>query len=127
MNEKISETLEHYLGTIRSLEAPEGSVRSTDIASALGVSRPSVHTAVDRLSRMGLVRHDRYSRVSLTESGRTSAEEILERRRMARRLLEDIPRRSPEIRRAEVCAIEHLSRETLSALVDRMDNRPGPA
>ncbi len=118
---KLSRTLEDYLRTIRDLADGDGSVRSVDIAAALGVSRPSVHTALERLARRGLVRHDRYCSVLLTEPGRAVAQEILEKRRLARRLMEEILRRNPEAARDEVCAIEHLSRETLSSLVETLE------
>lgn len=120
---KLSPTMENYLRTIRSLEGKDGTVRSVDIATSLGVSRPSVHTALERLSRIGLVRHGRYSTVSLTKPGRDAADDILEKRDLARRLLTEAPQSNQKKLQAEICAIEHLSRETLSTLVERLEAR----
>ena len=118
MRKKLSPTLENYLRTIRSLETDDGAVRSVDIACALGVSRPSVHMAIVKLEQEALVRHDRYSTVSLTDSGRAAADKILKKRNLARRLVESAAGKNQEAAKAEICAIEHLSEETLASLVN---------
>ena len=68
---------EDYLEAILVLEIRNDSesVRSTDIARHLGVSKPSVSRAMSVLRADGYVSMETYGDVSLTDKGRALAEE----------------------------------------------------
>jgi DtxR family transcriptional regulator, Mn-dependent transcriptional regulator len=118
METKLSQPMENYLRTIRCLEIAKGTVRSADVAIALGVSRPSAHTAITRLAECGLVRHARYASVELTEPGRKAADRILEKHDLAQRLFAEITKARPNMAQTEICAMERLNHETLASLVE---------
>ncbi len=62
-----------YLITLRTLDCETG-IRCTDIAQALGFSKPSVHEMMKTLRKKGLVEMAKCGTVFLTEDGRALAE-----------------------------------------------------
>jgi len=76
-NEKpLSASLEDYLEAILNLAGDSQGARSKDIAEVLGVARPSVTGALRVLRERGLANYQPYGCVTLTERGRTAAEEV---------------------------------------------------
>jgi DtxR family Mn-dependent transcriptional regulator len=74
---QISASLEDYLEAIFNLAGDGNGARSKDIAEALGVARPSVTGALHVLKEKGLANYRPYGCVTLTEQGRTAAEEVV--------------------------------------------------
>jgi DtxR family Mn-dependent transcriptional regulator len=112
----MTQSLEDYLEMVSFL-ADEGEVRVTDIASRLKVSKPSVLTALKTLEDQGMLEHERYKRVTLTEKGRVRAAEIRKRHDFLTAFLRDTAGVSPETAEDDACKMEHiLSEETLEAL-----------
>ena len=62
-----------YLVAIHTLDSG-GCIRSADIAERIGVSKPTVHSMLASLSRLSLIRKEKYSVIELTGSGRKIAE-----------------------------------------------------
>ena len=58
-----------YLIAIRKLCEDGNGTRCVRIAEVLGVSKPSVHTMINSLKELDLVRKDRYGEVFFTEEG----------------------------------------------------------
>lgn len=58
-----------YLLVLYELRPGNSGTRCVRIAEMLGVTKPSVHTMINTLKGMGLVRKDLYGVVSFTESG----------------------------------------------------------
>jgi Mn-dependent DtxR family transcriptional regulator len=50
---KIQESMENYLETIYVLEQKTGFVRSVDVATELGFSKPSIPMAMKNLKKIG--------------------------------------------------------------------------
>ncbi len=76
MKKKLSPARRKYLSVIYALD-PEGyGIRSIQIAKELNVSRPSVHTMLEKLTDDGYVMKEHYGIVYLTEKGRTAGEKI---------------------------------------------------
>ncbi|MDO4887198.1 MAG: metal-dependent transcriptional regulator [Actinomycetaceae bacterium] len=70
----LSASHEDYLRTIWKLdEWQDHPVTSGELARALGLSPSTVTEGVQRLVTMGLVRHARYGKISLTDQGRVEA------------------------------------------------------
>jgi DtxR family Mn-dependent transcriptional regulator len=109
----MTQSLEDYLEMVSFL-ADEGEVRVTDIASRLGVSKPSVLTALKNLEEQGLLEHERYKTVTLTKKGGLLAGEIKDRHYFLTAFLRDILGVNAETSEKDACKMEHLlSEETL--------------
>jgi DtxR family Mn-dependent transcriptional regulator len=112
----MTQSLEDYLEMVSFL-SDEGEVRVTDIATRLKVSKPSVLTALKILEEQGLLEHERYRTVSLTQKGVVRAGEIRDRHSFLTTFLRDIVGVSPETAEKDACKMEHLlSEETLKKM-----------
>jgi DtxR family Mn-dependent transcriptional regulator len=81
--------VEEYLETMLGLDEEGVPVIQARIAERLGRSAPSVSEMLDRLTEDGYVRREG-RRLSLTESGRSLAEKVVRKHRLAERLLVDV-------------------------------------
>jgi DtxR family Mn-dependent transcriptional regulator len=112
----MTQSLEDYLEMVSFL-SDEGEVRVTDIASRLGVSKPSVLTALKTLEEQGLLEHERYRTVILTPKGAVRASEIRDRHNFLTLFLRDTLGVSAETAEDDACKMEHiLSEETLKKM-----------
>jgi DtxR family Mn-dependent transcriptional regulator len=112
----MTQSLEDYLEMVSFL-ADDGEVRVTDIATRLGVSKPSVLTALRNLEEQGLLEHARYRTVVLTKKGALAAAEIRDRHSFLTAFLEEVVEVSPENAEKDACKMEHLlSDETLKKM-----------
>lgn len=112
-----SELAEDYLELISDLIETTGEARLVDLASLLGVSRPTVNAMIGRLQREELVDSKPYRSIFLTDKGRTVAERSRERHRIVLDFLQAIG--VPEdIAEADAEGLEHhVSEVTLDALI----------
>ena len=112
----MTQSLEDYLEAVSFL-ADSGAVRVTDIASRLGVSKPSVLVALRTLEERGFLEHERYRGVALTEIGAVEAASIRGRHEFLTVFLRDVVGVSQEIAEKDACRMEHvLSEETISRM-----------
>jgi len=78
-----SQAIEDYAKAIYALELRDGEAVSTNaIADRLGVTAASASGMVKRLDELGLVEHQPYRGVSLTEDGRRVALEVMRHHRL---------------------------------------------
>ncbi len=113
---KIQRSAEDYLETILVLEKRGGSVRSIDIATELGFSKPSVSVAMKNLKADGHITVDADGSIRLLPTGRAIAERILERHTTLSDLLVRLGV-SREIAIEDACRIEHvISTESFEAI-----------
>ena len=103
---QIRESAEDYLEAILILSKKGGGVRSVDIATMLGVSKPSVSHAMKLLREDGYIAMDRYGTVTLLEKGAEIANRIYERHMVLTKMLEGLGV-SNEVARADACKMEH--------------------
>ena len=75
----ITESNEDYLETIQNLIETKGYARVSDIADALGLTRPSVSIMVKRLGAQGYLKYERYRGLTVTAKGRRVARDIQHR------------------------------------------------
>jgi len=112
----IRESGEDYLETILMLCKQHGSARSVDIASHLGVSKPSVSFAMKKLRESGYILMGDDNRITLTLEGEVIARRVFERHDLLCTMLIRLGV-SEETARADACKIEHdLSDETFEAI-----------
>ena len=103
---QIRESAEDYLESILILSKSGDGVRSVDIASMLGVSKPSVSHAMKLLREDGYIAMDRYGTVTLLEKGAEIANRIYERHTVLTDML--IALGVPEeTAKEDACKIEH--------------------
>ena len=112
----IHKSSEDYLEAMLMLREQNGYIRSVDIASLLGVTKPSVSYATKRLRENGYITMDADGLIRLTEQGMEIAAQMYERHQVLTRLLVGLGV-SPEIAREDACKIEHdLSVESFEAI-----------
>jgi DtxR family Mn-dependent transcriptional regulator len=87
---KTTPVMEDYLQTIYSLQAEGKTVIGARLAKFLGVSAPTVTTALQRLAKEGYITFTSKKEVMLTPSGYEIAEVMVRRHRLAERLLRDV-------------------------------------
>ena len=117
MPESVSASKQDYLETILDFTADAGQVRSIDIARALGVSRASVNKSLGALKEQGLVEHEHYGDVKLTERGLRVARQVRARHNALKSFLVNVLGVAPETAENDACRMEHaISRETAAKL-----------
>ena len=110
-------SMEDYLEAIVMLSEGGKVVKVTEISNALGVKKPSVTSALTRLSELGLVTHERYGSVELTTEGERIAQDVYWRHKILRLFLVDILNVDPVVAEGDACRMEHvLSQTSLSKL-----------
>lgn len=120
---KLTGSLEDYLEAVYLIEKKKGEVRITDIALFMNLSKPSVNKAVSTLKENGLLEHEKYGAIKLTESGTNLAKEIYFRHETLTKFFIETLDIEPEIAEDEACKIEHIiSSQTLGRLVNYMKN-----
>lgn len=103
----VSSEAEEYLESIYRLEKKTGFARTMELSRQLKVVPGSVTNTVEGLERRGLVIHEPYKGVKLTEKGRKLALNVLRRHRLAERLLTDILHLDWSEAHDAACKLEH--------------------
>ena len=120
---QIRESAEDYLEAILVLSKQGGGVRSVDIASMLGVSKPSVSHAMKLLREDGYIAMDRYGTVTLLEKGEEIAVRISERHQVLTKMLEGLGV-SEEVAKADACKLEHdISNESFEKIKEHLKGK----
>lgn len=119
----ISSALEDYLEAIYEISKKKPSVRITDIALHLGISKPSVNRAVNTLKKQGLVSHEPYGDIVLTEYGKELGESVNHRHRMIKKFLVNVLHVPEAEADKEACQIEHnISQNTIEKMKSYMES-----
>ena len=103
----VSNEAEEYLEAIYRLEKKTGFARTMKLARQLKVVPGSVTNTIAGLERRGLVIHEPYRGVKLTEKGQKIALNVLRRHRLAERLLTDILHLDWSEVHEAACKLEH--------------------
>ncbi len=105
-----NESQEMYLETILRLGQKNGSVRSIDVAEALGYSKPSVSRAVSIMKKDEYITVRADGEINLTDAGRKKAENVLARHKA---LTEALVKMGLQQKAAEenACRVEHVITE----------------
>lgn len=112
----VKESAEMYLETILRLQEGGHTVRSVEIAEAMGFSKPSVSRAMKLLQEDGYISIDQHKIISLEDKGKAIAEMIFERHRILTKFLNliGVPKAIAE---ADACRMEHIvSKESFAKL-----------
>ena len=111
-----SEAIENYAKAIYALEQ-RGEVTNNALAERLGVTPASASSMVKKLDELGLVEHVPYKGMTLTESGRRVALEVLRHHRLLELYLAESLGVPWDRVHDEAEVLEHVLSEELEALI----------
>lgn len=107
----IYESGEDYLETILLLSRKSPFVRSIDVASELGYTKPSVSRAMGILKSNGYITVGDDGQILLTEEGMKKASGVYERHTILEKFLEEILGVDKLTAEQDACKIEHVISE----------------
>jgi DtxR family Mn-dependent transcriptional regulator len=113
----VTAPVEDYLKVIYEIERLSGAAATTDIAHRLAIAPASVSGMVRRLAEQGLLAHERYRGVRLTDEGRRIALRMLRRHRIIEAYLTRALGYPWDLVHDEAERLEHAASEEL---IDRM-------
>lgn len=112
----LTKSIEDYIEAIYMIEQEKGKIKSVDISSKLGVSKPAVNKAMNELNSLNLIEKSNYSNIVLTDEGRKLAKKIYDKHTLIYEFLLSIGV-SKENANIDCCKIEHvISDETAECM-----------
>ncbi len=120
----MSQAVEDYLKAIYKLQSDAGKVSTSALADYLGVAPPSATNMITRLVESGLLRHDRYRGVELTQAGAQAALEVIRHHRLWELFLAESLKVPLDRVHAEAERLEHTLSEDLEEDLDRALGHP---
>lgn len=116
----ISPHVQDYAKAVYALQSRDGeAVATNELAERLGVTPGSVSAMVRKLAELGLVEHERYRGVRLTEQGRQVALEVLRHHRLVELFLAEELGMPWDRVHAEAEVLEHHLSEELEQLISK--------
>jgi DtxR family Mn-dependent transcriptional regulator len=116
--ESISPHVQDYAKAVYALETRAGGAVSTnDLAERLGVTAGSVSAMLRKLAEVGLIEHQRYHGVRLTEQGRRVALEVMRHHRLIELFLAEELGMPWDRVHAEAEVLEHVLSDELEQLI----------
>ena len=120
----VSSEAEEYLEAIYRLEEKTGFGKTMELARKLKVVPGSVTNTIESLERRGLVIHEPYRGVRLTEKGRKLALNVLRRHRLAERLLTEVLHLEWSQAHVAACKLEHAIAEGIVKPLEKALGHP---
>ena len=113
----LTATVEDYVKAVYMLELREGTASTTTLAARLDVTPGAVSGMLPKLTALGLVEHEPYRGVRLTDRGRLVALEVVRHHRLLELfLVESLGMGWDEVH-AEAEVLEHVLSEELEELI----------
>ena len=114
-----NESRDDHLEAILIIRQKKGFCRSTDIASWLGISRPSVSVELGKLAELGLIRMDEDKMLHLTDEGFALADSTYAKHVYLKRFLMSVGV-DEAVAEKEACSMEHaLSNDSFEKILAR--------
>lgn len=120
---ELTASLEDYLEVICNYNDSEKDVRAIDISKELNVSRASVTEALKKLANKGYINYGRYESISLTETGKKIAQNIVSKHTVLQNFFEQILGLPKEEASENACKIEHIITENAFNKISEFINR----
>jgi DtxR family transcriptional regulator, Mn-dependent transcriptional regulator len=117
MPEPLTPAVEDYVKAVYTLESEDTTVSTNALAARLGVRPGSVSGMLRKLTGLGLVEHEPYRGVRLTEQGRRVALEVVRHHRLLELYLVESLGMSWDEVHAEAEVLEHVLSEELEELI----------
>lgn len=116
--QKATTAAQDYLEAIYELIEEKGYAKVVDIAEKLELSGPSVTRMVQKLSREGFLKSEKYRGIIMTEKGRATAKDMQKRHQLLREFLMLLGV-DPKTADADAEGMEHhVSRKTIRCIED---------
>ncbi len=123
-NYNMTSSLEDYLEAVFIISKQKSSVRLTDIAEFLGVSKPSVNRAINTLTQNGYLEHVTYGDIVITPQGESYAANVLRRHKLIKQFLIDTLGVDEKTAENDACQMEHvMSPSTIDKLYDYLERQ----
>ncbi len=123
-NYNMTSSLEDYLEAVFIVSKQKSSVRLTDIAEFLGVSKPSVNRAINTLTQNGYLEHVTYGDIVITPQGESYAANVLRRHKLIKQFLIDTLGVDEKTAEHDACQMEHvMSSSTIDKLYDYLERQ----
>jgi len=114
---ELSASLEDYLEAIYLISQDKIVAQANKIAEFLQVSKSSVSSALNRLSKKGLINYTPYEAISLTNKGKAVARRVLNRHEEIKNFLTDVLAINETTAQVNACRLEHvLDKEVLGQM-----------
>lgn len=124
----LSQNMEDYLETIMLITADKNVARVKDVASKLGVKKPSVISALKKLSDLGMIVHEHYGYIQLTDKGLKVAQGVYRNHVLLYDFFTKVLGVEEETADKDACMIEHYlsyeTRERLTKFIDFVERFP---
>ena len=108
---KLTASLEDYLEVICNLAEESNVIRAVDISKKLNISRASATEALKKLVNKGFINYERHEKISLTEIGKTVAQDIVSKHSVLEMFFEEFLNLSKSEASENACKIEHVITE----------------
>ena len=108
MKTKLSPVLEDYLLSIYRIEGEKKVARPKDISSEQNVAKSTVTAALQSLAEKGLINYEPYEVITLTDAGKSKAENMAVRHVIIKRFLQDVLRLDADRAEETACKMEHV-------------------
>lgn len=114
--------MEDYLKIILCLKESGKVPRTKDISFFMGVTPPTVNSAMKCLKKHGLIKKETYGYIELTREGKNVADKFQAKHTVLKRFLENILGIESEIAGEDACKIAHtVSLQTYNKIVEFLD------
>ena len=121
---RLTASLEDYLEVICNLAEESNVIRAVDISKKLNISRASATEALKKLVNKGFINYERHEKISLTEIGKTVAQDIVSKHSVLEMFFEEFLNLSKSEASENACKIEHVITENaFNAIRSLMENR----
>ncbi len=115
---KLTQSMEDYIEAIYVISLTSKVIRVKEIAKFLNVKTPSVVDAVGKLTERGLVIHEKYGYLELTDKGYELAKEVNDKHKNIYKFFNEILGVSDSISKKDACNIEHyISKEVMDRMI----------
>ena len=122
----LTQSMEDYLEAIFEIDKSKRAVRVKDVSEKLGVTMPSVTGALRNLEAKGLIKHEKYEYIELTDAGMEQASRIASRHHAISAFLIEILGVDQATAEEDACKIEHvLSATTMNKLAEYIKDKKG--
>lgn len=114
---KNNQSAEDYLESILIIKGKQGYVRSIDVATELGVTKPSVSVAMKKLREQNLIVFGEDGHISFTDAGLAIAEKVYGKHRLLSKVL-TLMGVDEKTAAEEACLIEHVISDKTYECID---------
>lgn len=115
---KLTQSMEDYIEAIYVLSLKNKVIRVKEVAKFLDVKTPSVVDAIGKLSEKGLVNHEKYGYLELTDTGQKLAKIVYGKHEELHKFLNEILGVSDRVSKRDACDIEHyISKEAMERMI----------